>query len=41
LSPREIDGLQLVSAAKLNKQIAADLSLAEGTSKMHVRNGRL
>jgi DNA-binding NarL/FixJ family response regulator len=38
LSPREIEVLQLVSAGRLNKEIAAELSLAEGTVKMHVRN---
>ena len=38
LSPREIEVLQHVSAGKLNKEIAAELSLAEGTVKMHVRN---
>jgi DNA-binding NarL/FixJ family response regulator len=38
LSPREIEVLQLVSTGKLNKEIAAELSLAEGTVKMHVRN---
>jgi DNA-binding NarL/FixJ family response regulator len=38
LSPREIEVLQLVSEGKLNKEIAAALSLAEGTVKMHVRN---
>lgn len=38
LSAREIEVLQLVAAGKLNKEIAADLSLAEGTVKMHVRN---
>jgi DNA-binding NarL/FixJ family response regulator len=38
LSGREIEVLQLVSSGKFNKEIAADLSLAEGTVKMHVRN---
>jgi DNA-binding NarL/FixJ family response regulator len=38
LSAREVEVLQLVSAGKLNKEIAADLSLAEGTVKMHVGN---
>jgi DNA-binding NarL/FixJ family response regulator len=38
LSPRELAVLQLVSAGKRNKEIAADLSVAEDTVKMHVRN---
>jgi DNA-binding NarL/FixJ family response regulator len=38
LSAREVEVLQLVSAGKLNKEIASELSLAEGTVKMHVRN---
>lgn len=38
LSPREIEVLQFVSTGRLNKEIAAQLSLAEGTIKMHVRN---
>jgi DNA-binding NarL/FixJ family response regulator len=38
LSPRELEVLQLVSAGKRNKEIAGELSLAEDTIKMHVRN---
>ena len=38
LSPRELEVLQLVCAGKRNKEIAADLSVAEDTIKMHVRN---
>ncbi len=38
LSPRELEVLQLVSAGKRNKEIAAELSVAEDTVKMHVRN---
>ena len=38
LSPRELEVLQLVSAGKRNKEIAAELSVAEDTIKMHVRN---
>ncbi|HLK64700.1 MAG TPA: response regulator transcription factor [Bryobacteraceae bacterium] len=38
LSPRELEVLQFVSAGKRNKEIAAELSVAEDTIKMHVRN---
>jgi DNA-binding NarL/FixJ family response regulator len=38
LSPRELEVLQLVSAGKRNKEIAAELSVVEDTVKMHVRN---
>ena len=38
LSPRELEVLQFVSAGKRNKEIAAELSVAEDTVKMHVRN---
>jgi DNA-binding NarL/FixJ family response regulator len=38
VSPREIEVLSLVSAGKRNKEIAAELSIAEDTVKMHVRN---
>lgn len=35
LSPREADVLRLVVAGKLNKQIAAELGIAEKTVKLH------
>jgi DNA-binding NarL/FixJ family response regulator len=38
LSSREIQVLDLVSAGKRNKEIADELSIAEDTVKMHVRN---
>jgi DNA-binding NarL/FixJ family response regulator len=38
ISPREIEVLSLISAGKRNKEIAAELSIAEDTVKMHVRN---
>ena len=38
ISEREIQVLSLVAAGKRNKEIAADLSIAEDTVKMHVRN---
>jgi DNA-binding NarL/FixJ family response regulator len=38
LSPRELEVLQLVSTGKRNKEIAAELHVAEDTVKMHVRN---
>jgi DNA-binding NarL/FixJ family response regulator len=38
VSPREIQVLSLMSAGKRNKEIAADLSIAEDTVKMHVKN---
>jgi DNA-binding NarL/FixJ family response regulator len=38
ISQREMEVLSLVAAGKRNKEIAADLSIAEDTVKMHVRN---
>jgi DNA-binding NarL/FixJ family response regulator len=38
LSPRELEVLQFVSTGKRNKEIAAELHVAEDTVKMHVRN---
>ena len=38
ISSREIEVLSLISAGKRNKEIAAELSIAEDTVKMHVRN---
>lgn len=38
LSPRELEVLRLVSTGQRNKEIAAELSIAEDTVKMHVRN---
>jgi DNA-binding NarL/FixJ family response regulator len=38
ISPRELEVLSLMAAGKRNKEIAADLSIAEDTVKMHVRN---
>src|SRR5260370_217886 len=38
ISPREVEVLSLVAAGKRNKEIASDLSIAEDTVKMHVRN---
>jgi DNA-binding NarL/FixJ family response regulator len=38
ISERETQVLSLVAAGKRNKEIAADLSIAEDTVKMHVRN---
>ena len=38
LSEREAQVLQLVAAGKRNKEIATELSIAEDTVKMHVRN---
>lgn len=38
VSPRELEVLSLMAAGKRNKEIASELSLAEDTVKMHVRN---
>jgi two-component system NarL family response regulator len=38
LSPREIEVLQCVAAGKSNKEIGAQLFIAEGTVKTHVKN---
>src|SRR5712672_1490875 len=38
VSAREIEVLSLISAGKRNKEIAAELSIAEDTVKMHVKN---
>jgi DNA-binding NarL/FixJ family response regulator len=38
ISPRELEVLSLMAAGKRNKEIASELSLAEDTVKMHVRN---
>jgi DNA-binding NarL/FixJ family response regulator len=38
ISPRELEVLSLVAAGKRNKEIAGELSIAEDTVKMHVRN---
>ena len=38
ISPRELDVLSLMAAGKRNKEIAGELSIAEDTVKMHVRN---
>lgn len=38
LSPRELDVLTLMARGKRNKEIGADLSIAEDTVKMHVKN---
>src|SRR5262245_43525430 len=38
LSPREIEVLQWVAAGKSNKEIGAQLYIAEGTVKTHVKN---
>jgi DNA-binding NarL/FixJ family response regulator len=38
VSPREVQVLSLMSAGKRNKEIAAELSIAEDTVKMHVKN---
>ncbi len=38
LSPREIEVLQCVAAGKSNKEIGAQLYIAEGTVKTHVKN---
>ena len=38
LSPREIEVLQCVAAGKSNKEIGAQLFIAEGTVKTHVKS---
>jgi DNA-binding NarL/FixJ family response regulator len=38
ISPRELEVLLLMAAGKRNKEIAGELSIAEDTVKMHVRN---
>jgi DNA-binding NarL/FixJ family response regulator len=38
VSPRELEVLSLMAAGKRNKEIAGELSIAEDTVKMHVRN---
>src|SRR6266850_205435 len=38
ISPRELEVLSLMTAGKRNKEIAGELSIAEDTVKMHVRN---
>jgi DNA-binding NarL/FixJ family response regulator len=38
ISEREAQVLQLIASGKRNKEIAAELSIAEDTVKMHVRN---
>jgi DNA-binding NarL/FixJ family response regulator len=38
ISPRELEVLLLMAAGRRNKEIASELSLAEDTVKMHVRN---
>ena len=38
ISARELEVLSLMAAGKRNKEIAGDLSIAEDTVKMHVRN---
>jgi two-component system NarL family response regulator len=38
LSPREVEVLQCVAAGKSNKEIGAQLYIAEGTVKTHVKN---
>ncbi len=38
MSDREVQVLSLVALGKRNKEIASDLSIAEDTVKMHVRN---
>jgi two-component system NarL family response regulator len=38
LSARELDVLRLIVKGKSNKQIAADLGVAEGTVKIHINN---
>jgi DNA-binding NarL/FixJ family response regulator len=38
ISPRELEVLSLMAAGRRNKEIASELSIAEDTVKMHVRN---
>lgn len=38
ISPRELNVLSLMAAGKRNKEIASELSVAEDTVKMYVRN---
>jgi DNA-binding NarL/FixJ family response regulator len=38
ISPRELQVLSLMASGKRNKEIASELSIAEDTVKMHVRN---
>ena len=38
LSPREVEVLQWIAAGKSNKEIGAQLFIAEGTVKTHVKN---
>jgi len=38
ISSRELEVLSLMASGKRNKEIASDLSIAEDTVKMHVRN---
>jgi len=38
ISPRELEVLSLMATGKRNKEIAGELSIAEDTVKMHVRN---
>ena len=38
LSPRELDVLQLVVRGKINKEIADDLHISEGTVKIHLNH---
>jgi ATP/maltotriose-dependent transcriptional regulator MalT len=38
LSPRELEVLQLVTAGRSNREIAAALVISTGTAKTHVHN---
>ena len=38
LTPRELEVLRLIVEGKSNKAIAAELSIAEGTVKIHINN---
>jgi DNA-binding NarL/FixJ family response regulator len=38
INPRELEVLSLMATGKRNKEIASELSIAEDTVKMHVRN---